>query len=503
MAPGWVIGYGGCISMKNLLIFPRILVYFGVVSVVFGVGLRLAPVSSAADQGGDLPLPPNVVVVFIDDMGWADLSCFGEGEGRTPQIDRLAVEGIRFHQFYVNSPICSPSRTAITTGQYPQRWSITSYLDNRAANRRRGVADWLDPEAPVLARMLRRAGYATGHFGKWHMGGQRDVGDAPLITEYGFDESLTNFEGLGPRVLAWLNAYDGSEPRRHALGSDRLGRGEITWVNRDLVTTRFVEEAVDFIDGSVESGKPFYINLWPDDVHTPLFPPADLRGDGSKRDRYIGVLKAMDRQLGVLFDRIRSSEKLRMNTIILLCSDNGPEPGAGVAEPLRGFKTHLYEGGIRSPLIVWAPGLMNPDRAGTINDRSVLCAMDLVPSILSLCHAEKSPGTIFDGEDLSDVLIGLSTRSRVNPIFFRRPPDRDSFYGVSDLPDLAVRDGRWKLLCEYGGQNPELYDLLTDPEESEECSISHPEVVTRLIRSVVGWHLSMPQDRGAELAVDR
>ena len=124
---------------------------------------------------------PNIVLVFIDDMGWEDLSCFGNKDASTPNIDAMAAEGLRFHQFYVNSPICSPSRVAISTGQYPQRWRITSYLNNRQSNNERGVAQWLDPEAPMLARHLQQAGYATGHFGKWHMGGQRDVDNAPPI----------------------------------------------------------------------------------------------------------------------------------------------------------------------------------------------------------------------------------------------------------------------------------------------------------------------------------
>lgn len=140
---------------------------------------------------------PNIVLVFIDDMGWGDFSSFGKTEAETPNIDRMAAEGIAFEQFYVNSPICSPSRVAISTGQYPQRWSINSYLSNHKDNALRGIADWLDLGAPMLARSLQQAGYSTGHFGKWYIGGQRDVHEAPLITEYGFDESITNFEGLG------------------------------------------------------------------------------------------------------------------------------------------------------------------------------------------------------------------------------------------------------------------------------------------------------------------
>ena len=160
---------------------------FSLVVLAFSLGV-VASVDAAA------PKPrPNIVVVFIDDMGWGDLSCFGNKAVETQNIDRLAAEGIRFEQFYVNSPICSPSRVAISTGQYPHRWRITSYLSNRQHNEARGVAQWLDPKAPMLARMLHDSGYATGHFGKWHMGGQRDVGEAPLISEYGFDASLTNF----------------------------------------------------------------------------------------------------------------------------------------------------------------------------------------------------------------------------------------------------------------------------------------------------------------------
>ena len=193
-------------------------------------------------------------MVFVDDMGWSDFSCFGGKSVTTQNVDRLASEGLRFTRFYVNSPICSPSRVALTTGQYPQRWRITSYLDNRARNRQRGMAQWLDPKAPVLARELQKAGYATGHFGKWHMGGQRNVGDAPLITDYGFDVSLTNFEGLGPRVLPLLDAYDGKPPRKYDLGSAALGRGAVTWHDRSTVTGCFVQAALTFIDRATAAG---------------------------------------------------------------------------------------------------------------------------------------------------------------------------------------------------------------------------------------------------------
>ena len=271
---------------------------------------------------------PNIVLVFIDDMGWSDFSCFGNAGAATPNIDRLASEGIRFEQFYVNSPICSPSRTAISTGQYPQRWRITSFLNNRRNNRERGMAQWLDPAAPTLARSLKQAGYATGHFGKWHMGGQRDVSDAPAITEYGFDRSLTNFEGMGPKLLPLTLKPGQQNPGRIWGKAENLGDG-YRWMLRSEITGGFVDAAIDFIDQAADSEKPFYVNLWPDDVHSPFWPPVESWGDGSKRRLYLSVLEAMDQQLGKLFDRIRNDEQLNRNTMILVCSGQRPRTGSG------------------------------------------------------------------------------------------------------------------------------------------------------------------------------
>jgi arylsulfatase A-like enzyme len=444
------------------------------------------------------PQRPNIIVVFIDDMGWADFSCFGNTEASTPHVDRLAAEGIRYAQFYVNSPICSPSRVALTTGQYPQRWRITSFLANRAENERRGMAQWLDPQAPLLPRLLQQSGYATGHFGKWHMGGQRDVGEAPLITDYGFDESLTNFEGLGPRLLPLCDAHDGQPPRRHALGSDRLGRGPIIWYNRAEITAGFVGAALEFIRKAAADRRPFYVNVWPDDVHSPFFPPQAKRGDGSKRTLYHAVLETMDAQLGVLFDHVRADPALRDNTLILVCSDNGHEPGAGSAGPFRSSKTALYEGGIRSPLIVWGPGLIPAARAGHFNERSVFSAFDLVPSLLRLAGAQPAGRLAFDGEDVADTLLGRTDASRRAPLFWRRPPDRKAWpaYGVPPQPDLAMREGNWKLLCDYDGARPELYDLERDRGETTNIAAQHPAVVRRLTAALLAWHNSVPPDNG-------
>ncbi|MBL9190535.1 MAG: sulfatase-like hydrolase/transferase [Opitutaceae bacterium] len=446
---------------------------------------------------------PNIVVIFIDDMGWGDFSCFGNPDAKTPHIDRLAAEGIRFSQFYVNSPICSPSRCALTTGQYPQRWRITSFLNNRADNARRGVADWLDPQAPTLPRLLQQAGYATGHFGKWHLGGQRDVADAPPITAYGFDASLTNFEGMGPKLLPLTLKPGETVAGRIWADAERLG-SPVTWMQRSQITTGFVDAALTFIDQATHEKKPFYVNLWPDDVHSPFWPPVSEWRDGTKRGLYLSVLEAMDRQFGKLFDRLRADPALRDNTLVLVCSDNGPEPGAGSAGPFRGAKTTLYEGGVRSPLIVWGPGLIAARSAGSHDETSVLAAFDLPPSLLAVAGVPASREIAFDGENHAPALLGRGAAKRAAPIMWRRPPDRKTWPPAftEPLPDLSIRDGDWKLLCDYDGTKPQLYDLATDRGETRNVAAAQPAIVARLTTTVVAWHRSLPPDRGPEIAAE-
>lgn len=440
---------------------------------------------------------PNVVLVFIDDMGWGDFSCFGNTEASTPNIDGMAAEGIRFEQFYVNSPICSPSRVAISTGQYPQRHRITSFLNNRNSNQQRGVANWLSPDAPMLARSLQQAGYATAHCGKWHMGGQRDVDHAPPISDYGFDTSLTNFEGMGAKLLPLTETPTkdgGVKDGRIWEGAERLGE-PVTWMLRSKITGGFTDKAIEFIDQAQAADKPFYINVWPDDVHSPFFPSIEGWKDG-KRGLYLSVLEEMDAQLARLFQRIQDDEKLRDNTMILICSDNGPEPGAGSAGPLKGNKVTLYEGGVRSPLIVWAPGMMAKNVLGTVNKESVFSAIDLAPSLLDLTGVEVPTGVELDGEDLATVLIGKSEKSRQKPLFFRRPPEHNKNFQFKNLPDLAVRDGQWKLLCDYDGSHKKLFDVVSDPGEASNVATGHPEIVSRLVTELLNWNNNLPADAG-------
>ena len=433
---------------------------------------------------------PNIILVFIDDMGWADFSCFGNTDAQTPHIDKMASEGISFEQFYVNSPICSPSRIAISTGTYPQRWNITSYLARRALNEERGIAHWLDTDAPMLARSLQQAGYATGHFGKWHMGGQRDVTDAPRITEYGFDEFLTNFEGMGAKILPLTKDETGTVWRIWEK-AEILGE-PVSWMQRSEITSGFIDAAIPFMEKAHQAAKPFYINLWPDDVHSPYWPPFEEYGlakKAGKRGLYLAVLEAMDKQFGKLFDYIKNHEQLGENTLILICSDNGPELGAG---NLKGYKTHLYEGGVRSPLVVWGPGFINDQAKGTRNKSSVFSAMDLVPSLLAFTHSKAPENTQYDGENVISTILGTSTSSRTAPIFYSRPPDRKNYYGFENLPDLAMRDGKWKLLCDYDGSRPELYDLDLDPGETTNLAEKNPEMVALMVGKVLTWWNSMP-----------
>jgi arylsulfatase A-like enzyme len=441
---------------------------------------------------------PNIVTVFIDDLGWGDFSCFGNKRAKTPAIDRLAAEGIRFTQFYVNSPICSPSRVALTTGHYPQRWKVGSYLAHRNENEKRGIAQWLDPAAPTLARFLKQAGYRTGHFGKWHMGGQRDVADAPPITDYGFDESLTNFEGMGPKLLPLTTTPDGKQGRIWQ-DAERL-TGPATWMQRSRITGGFTEAASSFIREAAEAGTPFYVNLWPDDVHAPYWPPVDQWRD-DREGKFRAVLEAMDGQLAPLFELLRSTPALRDNTLLLVCSDNGPEPGVGSAGVFRGAKTTLYEGGIRSPLIVWGPGLVSPEAAGSSDQASVFAAFDLVPSLLAVAGVVVPKGIALDGFDVSPALLGRRPAGHPDSICWRRPPDRKLWrpLGKTVLPDLALRRGNYKVLCDYDGGNRQLFDLANDPGETQNLAEIDPERAATLAAEVVAWHEQLPADNGPAL----
>lgn len=447
------------------------------------------------DSAGAPGTRPNIVFVLIDDLGYGDFSCTGNRDVQTQNIDRLASEGTRFTQFYVSSPICSPSRAAFLTGQYPARHRLHSYLDSRQRNRERQMRDWLDPHAPSLARTLKAAGYATAHIGKWHLGGGRDVGDAPLPQAYGFDESLTSFEGLGDRLLI--------KGDNLSLQNAQLGRGQITWLEKHELTREYVNRAIDFI--TRHQGKPFYLQLWPCDVHDPHHPSAAaltrFAGKGRSEDerKFFAVLDEMDKELGRLFAAI---DKLGLaeNTLIVLTGDNGPtawpsyyqrgvEPPGSTAG-LRGRKWSLYEGGIRQPLIVRWQGRVP---AGRVNETSIITGVDLFPTLCRLANLPL-PADSFDGEAMNATWLG-KTQQRQQAIFWEY--GREAGYlkpgkQSDQSPTLALRAGDWKFLCNADGSKPELYDLKRDPQESNNLLAAQPRRAAAMQKKLLAWRQSLP-----------
>lgn len=469
--------------MRMLNLFPMLLV-------------ALSPIACAqAEQ-----TRPNVLFIFIDDMGYGDFSCYGNEDVSTPHCDRLTEQGARFTQFYVASPICSPSRVACTTGQFPARWRITSFINSRKSNHKRGMADYLDPKAPAIARTFRQAGYATAHFGKWHMGGGRDVGEAPLPSAYGFDEHLVGFEGLGDRALI----------RNHGLSnqSAKLKKGKITWHEKHELTGLYVDRTIDFIERSRRGGKPFYVHLWFNDVHDPFHPTeADrARFEGKARDAmqrdYFAVLTAMDRQIGRLMQKL-DELGVTDNTLVVLSSDNGPTDwmryyNSGITPPgktagLRGRKWSLHEGGIREPLIVRFPGRI---KAGAVDETSVMCTIDFFPTFCSLAGVPLPDGVAFDGEDVSDIWRG-KPRVRSKSLIWEYGSIHSPLRGHPDQhsPSLAIRDGKWKLLINTDGSDAQLYDLDTDPGETRNVIGDHPAVTSRLKSRLLDWQQDVFRDR--------
>jgi arylsulfatase A-like enzyme len=428
---------------------------------------------------------PNVLLVLADDLGWGDLSCYGGKLAATPHLDRMAKEGVRFTQFYVAAPICSPSRCGILTGQFPARWRITSYLQTRAGNRACEQADFLDPNAPSLPRVLKQAGYATAHVGKWHLGGGRDVTEAPKFAAYGYELGLGTWESPQPHPDLTARDWIWS-------AEDRVPRWDRTrWM---------VDQTLAFLQKNAD--RPCFVNLWFDDVHTPWVPAAEdqkvgkdgrASGKGDTADRFRRVVTEMDRQVGRLLDALRERKSDRP-TLVLFLGDNGPLPTFKQQRTvdLRGSKLSLYEGGIRVPCLAWCPGLVP---AGRTNDTTVFAAVDLFPTLCKLCGADLPKGYVSDGEDLSPALAGKSPK-RSRPLFWEYGRNEKSFAypgGKNRSPNVAIRDGDWKLLVNADGTGAELYNLATDPKENRDQRADQPDVAKRLTEQAVKWRKSLPR----------
>jgi arylsulfatase A-like enzyme len=424
---------------------------------------------------------PNIVIILADDFGYADVSAYG-GPVPTPNLDRLAREGTRFTQGYVAAPICSPSRCALITGQYPGRWRINSFLQARAGNRACEQADFLDPKAPSLPRTLKTAGYVTAHIGKWHLGGGRDVTNAPKFAAYGYDV------GLG--------TYESPEPHPDITGTNWI------WSPHDRVkrwdrSRWMVDRALDFL--RERKGKPCFINLWLDDTHTPFHPSREqLAAVGvtsekpSDAQRFRAVLHEMDIQMGRFMDGLRELGVDR-NTLVFFLGDNGALPHFQTRNaPLRGSKLSLYEGGIRVPFIAHWPGRIP---AGRVNDERVVSALDLFPTLCEIAEAKPPTGTRFDGVDMSAALFGKGP-ARDRELFFEYGRNTNSF-GYPRIkrdrsPNVAVRDGPWKLLLNADGTDAELYNIPVDIGETNDLASSEPKRVERLSKAALAWRKSLP-----------
>jgi arylsulfatase A-like enzyme len=427
---------------------------------------------------------PHIVFVLTDDFGWGDLGSYGGAFVPTPNLDRMAREGIRFTQFYVASPICSPSRTGCTTGRFPARSRITSYLQTRQGNAACEQADFLDPQAPSLARLLQSSGYATAHIGKWHMGGGRDVTNAPSILRYGFDECISTWESPNPHPDITATNWIWS-PQDKVKRWDR--------------TAFFVDRALDFLRR--HPAQPCYVNLWPDDTHTPFVPSPAMKAkhragnNPAGEPNFKGVLEEYDRQIGRLLDGLQQLG-VASSTLVLFTGDNGPLPTFDRRRNvgLRGSKLSLYEGGIREPLLAWWPGHVPPNR---VNQRTVLTAVDLLPSLCSIAGAA-IPGEVaaqLDGEDLSSAFAGGSPL-RTKPVFWEYGRNPNSFAYPKDpgdrSPNVAVRDGPWKLLINADGSRAELYDIVADPKEMKNVISQKPDVAKRLTAAALTWRQALP-----------
>jgi arylsulfatase A-like enzyme len=446
--------------------------------------LRLVVVISCgllcSGQAAEPSPRPNIVFILADDLGYGDLSCYGGQLAPTPNLDRLAREGTRFTQYYSASPICSPSRAGLITGMAPARWRITSYLQARAGNRACEQADFLAPNAPSLPRVLKEAGYATAHFGKWHLGGGRDVTDAPKFSAYGYDEHAGTWESPEPHPDITAGNWIWS-------ANDKVKR----WQRSEF----FVAKTLDFIGR--RKGQPCFVNLWLDDVHTPWVPEAGaVKKDN--RANFQRVLVEMDRQIGRLLDGL-ADLSLDGNTLVIFTSDNGALPTLGGirSRPLRGSKLSLYEGGIRMPFIVRWPGHV---QAGRVDEETVLCALDMFPTLCAIAGAPLPKEPNLDGEEMSPAVFGRAV-TRTKPLFWEYGRNNSTAFKFPAIPrdrspNVAMRDGKWKLLFNANATadagRPELYDMIADIAETTNLAAKEPEIAARLSEKAHAWRKSLP-----------
>ena len=418
--------------------------------------LLLAVLGSAATS---FARSPNVVVIFIDDMGYGDIGPYGATKQRTPHLDRMAKEGMKLTSFYA-TPVCSVSRAQMMTGCYGARVSVPGvYFPGQSVG--------LNPAEVTVAERLKEKGYATQMVGKWHLGDQPEF----LPTRQGFDHYL----GIPYSNDMLKKSADTKIPVVPLLRDEKI----VELMDGDA-QTRLVEiytkEAVDFIGRSKD--KPFYLYFAHNAVHTPIHPGAAFAGK-SQNGRFGDWVEEVDWSVGQVLDALRS-QGLEKDTLVVFTSDNGPWLIRGVdggsAGPLRGGKGSTWEGGVREPTIAWWPGHVP---ANSVND-AVAGTIDLLPTFVSLAGGTVPASPVIDGRDITSILLGQSKESA-----------REAHYYFASYDLQAVRQGRWKLalvpqpdgMGKQAAKVPaglRLYDLDAEIGEQTNVAAQHPEIVAKL-----------------------
>ena len=423
-------------------------------------------------QGAKKP-PPNVIIIFTDDQGYSDLSCFGSKTIQTPHIDRLAQEGRKFTSFLVACPVCSPSRAALLTGCYPKRISMHRHVLFPDAKH------GLNPKEYTLANHFSSHDYATACIGKWHLGHLPEV----LPRAHGFDFYYGIPYSNDMHQPTKEGDYIGFKAGRDQLWKNQnstltkwhtpLLENETTIelpVDQRTITRRYTDRALQFITTSAREKKPFFLYLPHSMPHVPLYVPDDVH-DPNPKNAYINVIKHIDTQVGRITDTLRQLE-LAQDTILIYTSDNGPwlqfKHHAGSAGALRDGKGTNFEGGQRVPCVMWAPGRI----PANTTSNELLTTLDLLPSLATLTDT-KLPANqaTHDGHDAA---LTITTD---------RPSPRQEFLYYTAQGKLGgIRIGPWKFL--FGGQKkvpkPLLFNLQNDLGEKNNLIAEHPEITARL-----------------------
>ncbi len=424
----------------------------------------------------------NVVLFLIDDLGWMDLGCQGSAYYQTPNIDRLAADGVRFTQAYAACAVCSPTRAAILTGKYPARLLLTDWLpsgrwDPKAKLIGGRFLRGLPVEEVTLAEALREAGYRTASIGKWHLGSE----PFSLPEHHGFDVNIAgNAHGAPgsyffPYQGDWLIPATGLRAKWHVLPDGQEG---------EYLTDRLTDEAVRFIGG--QRDQPFFLYFPHYGVHTPLqgkpevtakyerVPEAQRQG----KPAYAAMVESIDDSVGRVMTALAETG-IAEQTVILFTSDNGGFYNATSNAPLRANKGAYYEGGIRVPLIIKWPGVAKP---GLVVDTPVT-STDLYPTCLRAAGLPLRPNQHQDGLDLTPLLSGGGGLQR-EALFWHYPHYNEH---PSSVPSSVIRQGRWKLIETFDPESVELYDLDNDLSETTNLASARTNTVDELRRDLNAW----------------